>query len=80
MQRRLPVGQRVRLKDDVPKCGGLSGEVIHLEWVTEEAAYRREHPYARRTPGRPALVVQLDNPPPNLEPVIMCYEEQVSTM
>ena len=78
MGRQLSLGQRVRLRDAVEKYGGLFGEIIHREWVTGVTVYRREHPEAGVGQGILALVVQLEGPPPGLEPVILCYEEQVS--
>ena len=75
--RQLSIGQRVQLRESEEKYGGLFGHVIHREWVGDKAAYRREHPEARPGQGRLALVVQLEDPPPGMEPVILCYEEQV---
>jgi len=86
MNHQLSLGQRVQLKADIQKYGGLFGEIIHREWVTGDKVYRRERPEARTGPstglragqGRLALVIQLEDPPPDLEPVILCYEEHVS--
>ena len=71
-------GQRVRIKEDVEKYGGLCGQIIHLQWVTGSVAYHRENPRVRPEQGQLALVVALENPPPDLEPVILCYEEHIS--
>ena len=68
----------MQLREGVEKYGGLFGKIIHREWATGSTVYRREHPVATAGRGRLALVVQLENPPLGLEPVILCYEEQVS--
>ena len=78
MTQQLSLGQRVRLRGDVEKYRGLFGRIIHREWVTGGAVYHREHPEVRAGRGRLALVVELEDPPPGFEPVVMCYEEQVS--
>lgn len=71
------LGQRVQIRRDVERYGGLFGEIIHREWVTGEVRYRRRHPLSRPDPGRLALVVNLEDPPAGLEPVILCYEDQL---
>ena len=71
------MGRRVRLREDVEKYGGLLGEIIHREWVTENVTYSRRHPLSPRPGGRLALVVSLEHAPPGLEPVILCYEEHL---
>ena len=76
--RQLSIGQRVQLRESEEKYGGLFGHIIHRDWVTGNVVYRREHPEARPGQGRLALVVQLEDPLPGMEPVILCYEEQVS--
>ena len=74
----LSVGQRVRVREDAEKYGGLIGVIIRREWVTEHKGHRREHPEARQVDGRLAVIVQLEDPPAGFEPVILCYEEQVA--
>ena len=70
-------GHRVRVREGVDKYGGLFGEVIHGEPVTGDAAYASRRPLARGPAGRLALVVSLEDPGPGLEPVILCYEDQL---
>ena len=83
MKYHLQLGQRVYVREDVETYGGLAGRVIHQGQVADGAAYRREHPAMRSSQGRLALVVELvvelEDPPPGLEPVILCYEDQVSS-
>ena len=64
--------------EDVEKYGGLFGQIIHLQWVTGSAVYHREGPEARVGQGQVALVVELEDPPPGLESVILCYEGHIS--
>ena len=77
MGHELPTGQKVRIREGVAKYGGLAGEIIHREWIKEDQVYRRENPEGRAGEGRLALVVRLENPTPGLEPVILCYSEDV---
>jgi hypothetical protein len=71
-------GQRVRVREDVEKYGGLFGEIIHRTAVTEDVTYEPRRPRSGRPAARLALVVSLEDPAPGLEPVILCYEEQVA--
>ena len=71
-------GQRVRIREGVEKYGGLCGRVIHRQWVTGSVVYHRESPEAKVGQGQIALVVELEDPSPGLEPVILCYEEHVA--
>lgn len=78
MSQQPALGQRVRIREGVEKYGGLSGQIIHRQWVTGSVAYHREGPTVRGGQGQLALVVALEDPPPDLEPVILCYEEHIS--
>ena len=76
MSQPLEPGQKVQIEPGVEKYGGLFGEIIHREWVTGDVTYNRR-PLSKPPGGRLALVVSLDAPGPGLEPVILCYEEQL---
>ena len=78
MDKRLALGQRVQIRPGVEKYGGLFGEIIHRQRVAAGTVYHREHLRTRADQGQLALVVQLENPSPDLEPVILCYEEHIS--
>ena len=78
MEQQLQLGQRVQMKPDIEKYGGLFGEIIHREWIEADTVFRRENPEGRPGQGRLSLVVQLEDPSPDLEPIILCYEDQVS--
>ena len=78
MSQQLAIGQRVRVREGVERYGGLFGRIIHRQWVTGSVVYHREEPEAGVGRGQLALVVELEDPPPGLEPVILCYEEHVS--
>ena len=73
----LRTGQRVRVREDVERYGGLFGEIIHREPATGDVTYMPRRPRPGRPNGRLVLVVGLENPSPGLEPVILCYEEQL---
>ena len=75
---KLSPGRQVPISESVEKYGGFFGEIVYREWYSDTPAYRREHPDLRARQGRLMLVVELENSPPGLEPVILCYQEQVS--
>ena len=68
----------MRIREDAERYGGLLGEIIHRERISGSPVYRREHPDIKAGEGRLALVVELVDPPPGFEPVILCYEDQIS--
>ena len=74
----LSLGQNVRIREGVEKYRGLFGRIIHRQRVTGSAAYHREPTHSKLVQGRLAVVVQLKDPPAGVEPVILCYEEQVT--
>ncbi len=78
MSQQPALGQRVRIREGVEKYGGLCGQIIHRQWVTGSGVYHREGPGVRAGQGQLALVIALEDPPPGLEPVILCYEEHIS--
>ena len=56
----------------------MFGRIIHRQWVTGSVVYHREGPEAGVGQGQLAVVGELEDPPPGLEPVILCYEEHIS--
>ena len=78
MSQQPALEQRVRIRESVEKYGGLYGQIIHRQWVTGSVVYHREGPTVSTGQGQLALVVALEDPPPDLEPVILCYEEHIS--
>ena len=79
MEARGPLrrGQRVRVREGVDRYGGMFGTIIHREPATGDAAYASRRPLTGSPAGGLVLVVSLEDPGPGLEPVILCYEEQL---